>query len=234
MALDDHLALYLGEQDAALAKTLLELRHWAIWCLNELGDSFAQAIEYGRSLVADRERDLGETHPDTLKSRGSLAVAYLGAGRLEEAIPLFERTLTDREKVLGETHPITLVSRNNVASAYQDAGRLEEAIALFERTLTDREKVQGATHPDTLTSRNRTSLSPTSAPGGWRRPSRCSNAPSPTANRSWAKPTLTRWAPATTSAAPIGTRGGWRRPSRCSSAPSPTSGGSWARPTPIR
>ena len=69
MALHEHLAPFLGEQNAALNETLLQLRSWAIWCLNELGDSFAQAIKYGQDLIADRERILGETHPSTLISR---------------------------------------------------------------------------------------------------------------------------------------------------------------------
>ena len=46
MALDEHLAPYLGEDDAAGTENLLRLRGWAIWCLNRLGDSFSQAIEY--------------------------------------------------------------------------------------------------------------------------------------------------------------------------------------------
>ncbi len=158
MVLHEHLAPYLGEQDAALTETLLRLRGWAIGCLNDLGDSFAQAIEYGQSLVADSERVLGETHPGTLSSRSHLAAAYRAAGRLEEAIPLYERTLADREQVLGETHPGTLTFRSNLAAAYRAAGRLEEAIPLYERTLADREQVLGETHPGTLTSRNNLAL----------------------------------------------------------------------------
>ena len=154
MALHEHLAPYLGDQDAALTRTLLELRGWALWCLNELGDSFAQAIEYGQDLVADREQVLGDTHPDTLTSRNNLATAYQDAGRLDEAIPLYERTLADREQAPGRHPPRHPASRNNLALAYQDAGRLDEAIPLFERTLADREQVLGQTHPDTLTSRN--------------------------------------------------------------------------------
>ena len=122
MALHEHLAPYLGEQDAALTETLLRLRGWAIWCLNDLGDSFAQAIEYGQALVADSERVLGDTHPDTLTSRNNLAAAYRDAGRLDEAIPLYERTLADREQVLGDTHPDTLTSRNNLASPTRTPG----------------------------------------------------------------------------------------------------------------
>jgi len=90
IALHEHLAPYLGEQDAALTETLLRLRGWAIWCLLRLGDSSAQAIEYGQGLAADRERVLGETHPDTLTSRNNLAAAYRAAGRLGDAEGLAE------------------------------------------------------------------------------------------------------------------------------------------------
>ena len=154
MALNEHLAPHLAEQDAALTETLLKARGWAIWCLDELRDSFAQAIDYGKALVADSERVLGETHPSTLTTRNNLAGAYQDAGRLDEAIPLLERTLADREQVQGETHPDTLTSRNTLARAYLAAGRLNEAIPLYERTLADLEQVRGETHPDTLTTRN--------------------------------------------------------------------------------
>ena len=63
--------------------TLLGLRGWALWCINDLGDSFTQAIDYGEPLVTDSERLLGDTHPDTLTSRNNLAHAYGAAGRLD-------------------------------------------------------------------------------------------------------------------------------------------------------
>ena len=97
---------------------------------------------------------LGPDHPDTLTSRNDLAGAYESAGRLTEAITLYEQVLTDRTRVLGEDHPDTLTSRDNLAYAYREAGRLTEAIALFEQVLTDRTRVLGEDHPDTLTSRH--------------------------------------------------------------------------------
>ncbi len=81
MAIHEHLAPYLGDQDAALVDAELRLRGWVILCLNDLGDSFALTIEYGEDLVADRDRVLGDTHPDTLASRNNLAEAYRDAGR---------------------------------------------------------------------------------------------------------------------------------------------------------
>ena len=97
---------------------------------------------------------LGEDHPDALASRNNLAGAYESAGRLTEAIALYEQVLTDRTRVLGEDHPDTLASRHNLAYSYHAAGRLTEVIALYEQVLTDRTRVLGEDHPDTLTSRN--------------------------------------------------------------------------------
>ncbi|EHM92997.1 hypothetical protein HMPREF0975_02085, partial [Actinomyces sp. oral taxon 849 str. F0330] len=62
---------------------------------------------------------LGPDHPSTLASRNSLAGAYQDAGRLDEAIALYEQTLEDRTRILGPHHPHTLISRNNLADAYQ-------------------------------------------------------------------------------------------------------------------
>ena len=57
---------------------------------------------------------LGADHPQTLTWRNNLAGAYQAAGRLDQAIPLCERTLADAERVLGADHPHTLSSRNNL------------------------------------------------------------------------------------------------------------------------
>ena len=84
----------------------------------------------------------------------AIASAYVSAGRITEAIALFEQVLPDSIRVLGEDHPDTLTSRNNLAGAYLSAGRITEAIALFEQVLPDRIRVLGEDHPDTLASRN--------------------------------------------------------------------------------
>ena len=97
---------------------------------------------------------LGPDHPDTLASRNNLAGAYRAAGRLTEAITLYEQVLPDRIRVLGEDHPNTLNLRNNLAYAYRAAGRLTEAITLFEQVLPDSIRVLGENHPNTLNSRN--------------------------------------------------------------------------------
>ena len=89
----------------------------------------------------------GSDHPDTLITRNNLAVAYYSAGRLAEAIELYERVLADQERVLGPDHPDTLKTRNNLAVAYRSAGRLTEAIDEWEKLLPDCRRLLGAEHP---------------------------------------------------------------------------------------
>ncbi|MFI0960744.1 tetratricopeptide repeat protein [Streptomyces sp. NPDC021080] len=118
----------------------------------------AHTIPLRASVLAQAEEILGDTHPETLTSRDSLACAYMAAANLGQAIPLCEVTLAQRERVLGDTHPDTLESRNTLAWACMAAGDLERAISLCEVTLAQREQILGDTHPDTLTSRNNLGL----------------------------------------------------------------------------
>ena len=82
-------------------------------------------------------------------SRNNLAYAYQDAGRLHEAIPLYEQTLIDLTCILGPHHPHTVTTRSNLADAYRAAGRTEEAERLFE-TPSDSENEQDGTeeYPD--------------------------------------------------------------------------------------
>jgi tetratricopeptide (TPR) repeat protein len=166
VALNDHLGPHVHADDKALTEALLDRRGWALSCLNALGDSAVQAIELGRPLVADDARALGEHHPETLAARSNLAMAYWMAARVDEAVPLLERTLADRERVLGADHPDTLMSRNNLGAVYRAAGRVDEAILLLEQTLADRERVLGADHPDTLMSQNNLAMAYNTADRG--------------------------------------------------------------------
>ena len=67
-----------------------------------------------------RQRLPGAGHLSGTQSqpwRVNLAVAYLDAGRVVEAISLLEQTLTARERLPGTAHTRTLASRNNHANA---------------------------------------------------------------------------------------------------------------------
>jgi tetratricopeptide (TPR) repeat protein len=156
-ALQQTVAGLPGEADR-LEAALLVLRVRALFHLNQLGDSFRQAIAIGKLLADDAERLLGPGHADTLTVLNNLANAYGAAGRTADAITLHERTVTERERLLDPDHPDILQSRNNLALAYVAAGRTADAVTLHERTLADMERILGADHPVTLISQNNLAL----------------------------------------------------------------------------
>ena len=119
---------------------------------NELGlTDEALTLQHGVEIIQSL---VGSAHSDVLALQNNLATAYEKAGRLNEAIALFEQVLSDRIRILGDKHPDTLASRNNLAGAYLAANRPEESIALYEQVLTDRIGILSDDHPDTLASRN--------------------------------------------------------------------------------
>ena len=104
----------------------------------------------------EAEAALGTISSDevALEGANAIAQAYDSAGRLGEAIALFEEVVADSVRVLGPDHSDTLTSRNNLAYAYDSAGRPDKAVALFEEVVADSVRVLGPDHSDTLTSRN--------------------------------------------------------------------------------
>ncbi|MGW1396602.1 tetratricopeptide repeat protein, partial [Streptomyces nigra] len=89
-----------------------------------------EALDLGERVLADRQRLLGDDHPDTLTARNNLANFYRDAGRVQEALDLGER-------VLGDDHPDTLDARNNLARARDDAAAVQRLDAATPATTAD-------------------------------------------------------------------------------------------------
>ena len=89
-----------------------------------------------------------------LEGANDIARAYESAGRLTDAIVLYEQTLDDSLRILGPDHLHALAFRNNLAGAYRGAGRFDESIRLYEQNRDDSLRVLGADDRYTLVSRN--------------------------------------------------------------------------------
>lgn len=66
------------------------------------------------SVLALREKVLGEEDPATPSSAFNLAATLLEIGRDDEALKLARRCLSGRTKTLGENHPHTKAARRFV------------------------------------------------------------------------------------------------------------------------
>jgi hypothetical protein len=104
------------------------MRVWTLECMNNLGDSFTQAVEHGERLVGDCEQLLGGRHRHTLNARNNLAYAYRMTGRPAKAIELYERTLPGHERVLGPGHPDTTLVRISLPTVFAEATTVAEVI----------------------------------------------------------------------------------------------------------
>jgi serine/threonine protein kinase/tetratricopeptide (TPR) repeat protein len=114
----------------------------------------AEVLEMADSAAQGLERTLGPDHPSTQTALHNLGLALRDAGKLPEAIVLFERLRDIRIAKLGPDHENTLATLGNLAGAYGEVGRLPDAIALFERVRDGLIAKLGPDHPGTLTTLN--------------------------------------------------------------------------------
>ena len=89
-----------------------------------------------------------------LEGANAVAQAYESAGRLTDAIALFEEVLADSLRILGHDHIDTLVFRGNLAGTYQVVGRFDEAISLYEEVVADSVRIFGSDDLATLSVRS--------------------------------------------------------------------------------
>jgi len=108
------------------------------------------AIDYWQSIASTCAHLLGPGHGQAVMARDRLASAYEKAGRMAEAMSVFEAALGDRERNLGAEHPETLAARLNLAHSYEAAGLMVQAIGLYEQVLDESERLLGSSHRDTL------------------------------------------------------------------------------------
>ena len=110
-------------------------------------------LAYWQEMLETSTRVLGADHSQTFRCRDGMASTYEAAGRLDDAIGVYQHTLAARHQVLGKDHPDTIDSCGHLARAFAAAGRHAEALPMYERVVADREWVLGARHPDTLAAR---------------------------------------------------------------------------------
>jgi len=120
------------------SQTLLQRREIAIVLSDTLKDIVHLEMQYKALELGKAIRNtcaaLEKGDPLLFSIRNSLALAYQNAGKVREAVTLFEEVLREA----ADTDPNTLLSiRNSLALAYQNAGRAHEAIGLFEEILRE-------------------------------------------------------------------------------------------------
>jgi tetratricopeptide (TPR) repeat protein len=112
------------------------------------------ALAREKDAVAAEQKSLQAAAEEARARQQAQAVTevliYKEKGRLDEAIPFFEKTLDTRLEKLGEEHADTLSAMVNLAEAYVNIERFERAVQIYQRVVSIREKTLGANHRDTI------------------------------------------------------------------------------------
>ncbi|KAJ5716945.1 hypothetical protein N7488_002591 [Penicillium malachiteum] len=98
-------------------------------------------------VLETRKSNLGDDHPDALKSMANLALTYRRQGRLEEAEKIEVHVMGTRKIILGEDDPDTLLSMASLAFTWKGLGQTAEALNLLRDCVSKQKRVVPPNHP---------------------------------------------------------------------------------------
>ncbi|KAJ4002988.1 hypothetical protein NW766_012638 [Fusarium irregulare] len=140
-----------------------------VWAMDNLATTFEgkEAEEMQRRVIEAKVRTYGEEHPETLHSKGNLALTLFEQGEVGEAEEIQVQVLDTSKRVLGENHPYTLTSMSNLGSTwmllgklsidtrhlYPDVDMLGDARKLLQECVRLRTELLGPNHFDTVEAR---------------------------------------------------------------------------------
>lgn len=145
--------LVLGRAQASLDPddwVLQGLREILAITYGALGIKRPEQVMLIEECARTSARLLGPEHPRTLATQARLAEMHHADGRLEIALPLFEKVLEARLRRLGTSHPDTLSVQHDLAQAYLTAGRHQAGLTLLETVRDAEVKTRGPEHANSL------------------------------------------------------------------------------------
>ncbi|MCG8455291.1 MAG: serine/threonine-protein kinase [Holophagales bacterium] len=108
---------------------------------------YPEAVRSYRRAREIAETELGPSHPQTLRSRSSLATGLAHVGRTTEALELLEEIARAQDRTLEALHPSRLRTENAFGYVYRSSGRFTEAELHYRRDLEGHTERLGEHHP---------------------------------------------------------------------------------------
>jgi tetratricopeptide (TPR) repeat protein len=107
---------------------------------SEPNDARARDVDEAAARLAERAAVLGSDARETLWARDDLALAFLNAGRFDDAVAVAEAALTEWQRAIGANDLDSIRAARALADAYSGSGRADEAGALFDQVIAMLEK----------------------------------------------------------------------------------------------
>ncbi|MFD7303860.1 FxSxx-COOH system tetratricopeptide repeat protein [Streptomyces pharetrae] len=134
----------LGENDRATLSSVQGVAR-ALTLLGRFEEALCAAED-----ALDRQRVLGEDHPDMLRSLRDVAVLRMYVGRYKDAYRTADQAYGRIRAVMGDDHPDTLVAAHGLTMALTALNRHAEAQDLIMDTLLRLRRDLGENHPNAL------------------------------------------------------------------------------------
>ena len=115
---------------------------------------YETSLRYRQKAYDGLIKLLGEDHPETIRTQGSLAVSYRHLREYDKAKELEEQVYEKSVKVWGKDHPDIIKALNNLAISYRRLGEYEKAKELREQAYDKSKSIWGEDHPDTIVTLN--------------------------------------------------------------------------------
>ncbi|MGE4071356.1 MAG: tetratricopeptide repeat protein [Lysobacterales bacterium] len=119
----------------------------------------AQSVQMARDLLSRHEAYFGVDALETVQSLQVLAALLGRSGDLEDASPLWQRSLDQLQARFGESDPRTISALDALGSNLGMLGEYEQALPIHLKTADWRRRHLGNEHPLTLQSMNGASVS---------------------------------------------------------------------------
>ncbi len=94
-----------------------------------------EAIDVLETVIAEKQRTLGQTHPSTLRSMEVLAGNHRQRGDLEQAAAIFQEVLEQTTAIHGEASAAEARVNNSLANVHHDLGDFARAESTYRRAL---------------------------------------------------------------------------------------------------
>jgi MinD-like ATPase involved in chromosome partitioning or flagellar assembly/tetratricopeptide (TPR) repeat protein len=137
--------------EATLRRQINQARFNLANMLREQGDVH-RSLDLDQETLAAQQSLLGDKHPHTLMTAGSLAADLRARGRYGQALELDEQTYEAWADAFGDSHPRTLAALSNLAVSLRLMGRYRAALERDEQAFERRSAVLIEDHPDILRS----------------------------------------------------------------------------------
>lgn len=127
---------------------------------NAVGRAYAalskseRAVPLLQRALALRENHLGESHPETVGSRGDLAWVLISMGEFKQAEIMLRSNLDMTIATYGKEHAETTYATNNLGYVIARQGRYREALPYYRQSLALRRRNLGDQHLDTANAMN--------------------------------------------------------------------------------